>query len=303
MNNDRKVVVRVDKPYVSDDRIQIMIPYQNSLTLLSKDIVLYHHTYDENVYINKYIEDKCKTDFPYNNIPVHCDIRRFKKVTYANQILNCNEPYVRIVDGNIVETYAIRSDDHALVLNEFVQPNRKEEKMMTRSEIENILNDDKTYVMSLYDGEWFTKDNMDKAFMTEEEIIIRTKNAISQVLNYPLNSFMERYLTKCYNNMTIDDVPGSTPLLNDDYLLLMKIDGSRIRIKSLEIFFMGPDEYKVISRNFPIENHSISEFSIPPFPKVVCANNPRIPLILNKEINREDIKEAKRIVKIFKEDL
>ena len=95
-NKSIEWVSRIPRHYVGDNCIQIMIPrlLESGMTLLNSDGIMYHYLPDSKLYINKYISDERKLQFPYSNIPTHVSKNNSKvsrnnskKVEYFNQLL------------------------------------------------------------------------------------------------------------------------------------------------------------------------------------------------------------------------
>ena len=59
-------IQRIPSHYVGDDCVQVMMPhYSNSgITILNSDGMIYHYKPNSNLYINKYISDERKNNFP-----------------------------------------------------------------------------------------------------------------------------------------------------------------------------------------------------------------------------------------------
>ena len=55
MKKINEFVQKIKSHYVGNDCVQVMIPYQNALTIVSPDGMLYHHTPESRIYINKSI--------------------------------------------------------------------------------------------------------------------------------------------------------------------------------------------------------------------------------------------------------
>ena len=103
MKKASEVVKRVQSYYVGEDCIQVMLYYKKNLTILNKDGIIYSHENGPHASINKYVEDERRKQFPYSNIPTHYKKKVLVgKVNCTNQLLNFEEPYIRISDGGIV---------------------------------------------------------------------------------------------------------------------------------------------------------------------------------------------------------
>lgn len=61
-----------------------------------------------------------------------------EKVHYSNQLLNFEEPYLRISDGYMMESYAMKRGKEAFVINK-VLPLQKATSYRTREELEEML--------------------------------------------------------------------------------------------------------------------------------------------------------------------
>lgn len=72
-------------------------------------------------YINRYIADERRENFPYSNIPIHTETRLLKKMTVVNQIFDFDKLYaVFTKKGNVVSvTYCkvVRDGDSALFIS------------------------------------------------------------------------------------------------------------------------------------------------------------------------------------------
>ena len=71
MKKTNEIIQRIKSCYVADDCIQIMTPYRDGITILSQDDILFHYKKNSNYYINKYLQDERRKQFPYSNIPTH----------------------------------------------------------------------------------------------------------------------------------------------------------------------------------------------------------------------------------------
>ena len=129
MKKTNEIVQRIQSHYVGDDCIQIMFPYQDTLTILNQDGMLYHHKPGSSVYVNKYLEDERRKQFPYSNIPTHFSRVKFKKVAYTNQLLDFEKPYIRIGDGYFSESFVIKDNNQALLISSIMEPDNHVEHM------------------------------------------------------------------------------------------------------------------------------------------------------------------------------
>ena len=117
-------VKKIKSCYVGDDCVQIMFAYNDGLTILSPEGVVYHENGTNNEYINKYLDDERRKKFPYSDIPMHKELFGFK---ITNQILDFNKSYLRFFDGNIVENYVVKDGNEALIVDKIhlMQDNKR----------------------------------------------------------------------------------------------------------------------------------------------------------------------------------
>ncbi len=144
MKKVTEVIQRVESHYVGDDCIQVMTPYRNTITILNKDGIIYSHKKGSLPSINKYVEDERRKQFPYSNIPMHYSrVGLFSKMNYANQLLNFEEPYIRIGDGGIIESFAVKDKNEALLINKILTGNKRS-VFVTRTELEEMFSNSTT---------------------------------------------------------------------------------------------------------------------------------------------------------------
>ena len=95
MKNTNEIVQRIESHYVGDECIQLAIPYRNAITILDQDGILFHDKIGSNLYINKYLEDERRSQFPYSNIPIYYSKKMFKgkvgclKILYTETFKMC----------------------------------------------------------------------------------------------------------------------------------------------------------------------------------------------------------------------
>lgn len=151
-------VQRIAKQYVGDDCIQYMIPYKNTLTLLNQKGIIFHH--GTNLYLNKYLQDERRKNFPYANIPIHYAQVGFQKYTYVNELLEFDTPYIRLGDGYIIENFVVKDCNQALLINKVLN-GYQITKYLTYQELLNLVgkssDNTKVYYFSL-DGVMYPPD-------------------------------------------------------------------------------------------------------------------------------------------------
>lgn len=126
----------IEKKYVADDCVQVMFRYKNWLGIKKdgKDIVYFHDRLEREPgnYINKYMEDERRHQFPFSDIPMHTERIRFSKYITVNQILEYDTIYtiVRELDneelkkqGNeALKLYCkvVKSNDSAIIIQDVI---------------------------------------------------------------------------------------------------------------------------------------------------------------------------------------
>ena len=182
MKKTNEFVQKIKNHYVGNDCVQVMIPYQNALTIVSPDGMLYHHTPESRIYVNKYLEDERRKQFPYSNIPTHYSRILFKKFAYTNQILDFDKPYIRIGDGFWLESYAVKDNNQALLVSSIKEP-IEHIKHMTYDELLKFIgssnnNKEEIYYVSLSGG---IPINNQEVIPSKEEIVITSISGNKEV--------------------------------------------------------------------------------------------------------------------------
>ena len=87
-------VEKLEKQYVGDDCVQIMVPFIDNLSIIDEanNKTLFCHRKNGS-YVNLYVKDERRHQFPYSNIPMHFGIYKLEKCIYVNQLLEFNKLY------------------------------------------------------------------------------------------------------------------------------------------------------------------------------------------------------------------
>lgn len=315
MKKNLEVVQKIEKQYVSDECIQVMIPYEDAITVLNYDGILFHSDNESNLYINKYLEDERRKKFPYYNIPTHYSKNFFgKKTTYVNQLFNFEQPNIIIRDGFISEAYVVKDNNNALLINSEMQFNKYTE-YMTYDELLSFIAKDKlpnqeTHYIYL-DGS--IPSNETRIFPTEEKIYNHIykllKKNVKEFRNYQQDnpfSFVGKYLEDNpwflnYLEHSIKDIDLSLVDFNicigrESTLLVIRTnDNNNITIQGIEASFVRKNKFKVDIYNTPVSKYTLEQLKYIPTLNVI--KEPKIPLKLNPGVTKQDILEAKRMVK------
>lgn len=151
-------IKKLNKAYIGDGIVQIMMPYKEEyLTILSGDGLLYHSSDDS--YYNEYLEDQRRYQFPFFSIPVHREKKNGNIITYVNEIYEIAKPYIVLKDGKIIQdsVFCISKD-----LKEYVQVQRVlTPKLFSMSKNVNFNEIDKHihYINSIDEGKKYIFSN------------------------------------------------------------------------------------------------------------------------------------------------
>ncbi len=315
MKKVSEIVQRVENHYVGADCIQVMVPYRNTITILNKDGIIYSHKKGSHASINKYVEDERRKQFPYSNIPTHYSkVGLFGKMNYANQLLNFEEPYIRIGDGGIIECFAVKDKSGVFLINKVLTGDRRSVSA-TREELEEVFSTstngkEKKYIIYLDDksmniGEFHPLASEEKIYnfvksqITENVEVFRkyVDNNGSSVagwylLQHPLFlDFVEQSIKDFdLNKMKLDiELKGGKAII-------LKSNGSDIAMQYVRANFVSLDNYRIDIVDIPVNKYTLEQLKHLS-PMIAKTTEPRIPLKLNPGVSKEDIKEAKQMVK------
>lgn len=308
---NEEVVQKIDKVFVSNDCVQVMIPYKTALTILSKDGFLYHHNPGSNVRINKYLKDKRRLIFPYNGIPIHYAKEGLKKkVVYTNQLFDYEKTYLEVSDDSYSLNYVIKDNNDAyLVSSKKISHGRI--IPMTYDELINYCNkeedDEEVYHVFLsgalpYKNEnIFPSENEINNFIKEKFITNISEIKMSMALNEPLgryfksNPWLIRYAENIVSKLDYSLINFDVGI--GDPLLIVRTNNNRINIQYIEVVFVKQNQYKVYIYDVPVTEYNLSMIkNLPQIkPKKI-----KIPYSLNPDISFLEINKAKKMIKSLK---
>lgn len=315
MKKTNEIVQRIESHYVGDECIQLAIPYRNAITILDQDGILFHDKIGSNLYINKYLEDERRSQFPYSNIPIYYSKKMFKgKIYNTNQLLDFEKPYISIGDNQIIERFVVKDGGQALLIKKIMKMD-KYTRHMTYDELLKLTEkndtDDQTYYVYL-DGAVHLNDG--NLFPTEERIYNHIKSQFEKNIkdfreyqeknsdivsiylrNYPyFLDYMEQSISNHIDLSLIDFNIG----VGYGPFLIIRIDNSNITIQGINATFIRQDDYKVDIYNIPVNDYTLEQLKF--MPKINITKEPKIPLKLNPGVTRQDIQEAKQMVKTLR---
>ena len=290
MKNRDEIVERVSKPYVGSDCVQISVGYNESLTIFSKDGIVYHDVIDYPcVSINRYMEDDRRKSFPYANIPTYISQRGLFEVKHTIQLFDYDEVYVMIKDGEVYEKYIVRDGNSALALTKLVKSNDRV-LMLSREELDSLFNNN-SYLMNL-DGVFYK----DLCIPKEEDIVSLLKDKYRRELEEYRDSDDDTIsddMLKLLDNISIDNIPSNTYLTDDD-IVMVKIDKDNVSVSVYTIIFMGRDKYMVRAYDYLMDKYSLESLKDMP---TVKFREPKISYKLNIDIPKEEVIKQNRLVR------
>ena len=163
-------VQRIEDKYVSDDCVQIMLPVNDNMTLLSSDeVILYPN--------KKQINDN-----------------GFIKHFYA-----FNRVYIEIINGLLKEIYAQKDGNEALLMTKYIVP-EESTQLLTFDEIKILLTKSKDFYN--FDANcWQKYENNINDLISKSNLFIFVENGeINNIKAISINSISEnKFLVKIYN--------------------------------------------------------------------------------------------------------
>ncbi len=293
-----EIVQRIPSHYVGESCIQIMAPYllNKGFTMLNASGITYHYKPNSEFFVNKYLTDDRRIEFPYSQIPIHKGRKGLTKFEYANQLIDFEQVYIEIHDGVIKETYAVKDGDEALAATKIIMPDEPQSKIMNRAEVLDLI---KSANGGLYTFEGSVTTSFE--LQSEDYILEWYKKEILKRREHEekysdmKNSDVTKFIIKSLEKLTIEDVPTDITLIDDQ--ILVTVENKEIKsVQAIEIKFMGPDKYKVITYNFPITYYSKEHMLKLEQTNVKETKEPKFPRGLNKAINRGEIEKARQLV-------
>lgn len=296
-NND-EIIRRINRCYVGDDCVQLMVPYKNGITILNKNGILYHHKKDSDLFIYKYADDERRKQFPYSSIPMHSSRKINGKYQFANQLFNYNEPYIRINDGSLIESYVVKDNNDALIVSKLL-PYEVTTSFKTRKEVEELLNphanDNEKIYSILVDG-----GIIEYNLPTEKDIELFLK----EYLNKEINDYLDfkndeiggQFIKYNVDKLNLDDYKMNLNLTENGTILIAKADGKEIHLKGFDIYYVTSDLYKVDSYDISVTEYTLEQLKYLS-PKIKKTKEPKISLLCNPNITKQQLRVEKAKVK------
>lgn len=295
-----EVVQRIESQYVGDDCAQIMFPYKKFMTLANKDGILFYTQDNSITYINKYLEDQRREQFPYSTIPTHRQFNGLEIYNHVNQILEFEQPYIRIGDTGIFEHFVVKDGPTALALTK-VMPSIQTTKIVTRKELEEML-DFRNIKENNYSGlniYGYLQTPLEEINIpNEEELIEYIKSNLEDELNQCVNegsltSSRSNALKKIIQYSDLASLEFHVPL--NPYFVIT-YNGQHVYMTKIIVTYIGIDRYEINTKTFQTSTYALEHLKLMT-PKIVKTKEPSIPRFLNREIPKQDILLAKKRVR------
>lgn len=320
MKKVSELVQRIENHYVGDDCIQIMAPYKNEITIFNKDGIVFSHNVDSHIAINKYLEDERRKQFPYSNIPTHYSkIGSFGKINFANQLFDFEVPYIIVGDGSIIESFAVKDKNEALLINRVISGTKKN-NYVTREELEELYTESNNkFILHLKEPKYVSEETLRisnfQPFAIEEkirnfiekQIVTGVKDFRNYVKDYPDsivgNYLLEHpvfldYVEQSINNFDLTNMKFNIPL-KCNRAIIVRTDENDISIQYVEANFVSVNNYRVDTIDLPVNKYTLEQLKYLS-PTILKTKEPKIPLRLNPGVTKQDIQEAKQMVKTLR---
>lgn len=285
-------VQRIPSHYVGENCIQTMIPHlKDSITILNSSGMQYHYKPNSHLFVNNYISDERKEQFPYSQIPSHKTRVRFKKIECINQLCDFDRVYVKISDGMVVEYFVIKDGEEALMAIKYIFPCQRTE-IMNRVQINELIKTANLGMYSFSGTKWeeFT-------LISDEEVLKWYKECLFNkiVQSSYTDKILDEFIYNSMEKLTPYDITLQ-PILMDNLILVSSNNNEIDSIKSLVIKFNGPDKYIVDIYDFPITIYNLEQMKHLEQTSFRTTSEPKISSFLNPQIAKNEIKKAKQLV-------
>lgn len=291
MKKIKSIVQEVDPIYVHDDCLQMMMAYKDYLLLLGNGNILYRDIpgYD---YINEYLNDERREEFPYSNIPKHKKKVMLQTFDVTNQLLEYETPYLRLSGSFSSILYALKDNNKAYIVNDFLASTKITEEDVTREELDELFaySNDHLKIFK-YNNNWGNSLKLP----TNEEILDMFKEEAKHYIKVDsANLYIQKALKHIIDNASYSSIIEDYKFCEDD-ILVVESSSDKLSINLISIRFMGEDKYKIIKKEVPINKYTLDYISTVD-KKIKLVKEPDINLRLNKDLTKKDIEKAKSLI-------
>lgn len=284
-----KRVCKINEAYVGNDCLQIMEKYKDGITIISPEGVTYHHKINSPFEVNKYVDDERRFQFPYSNIIRHFEKKAWRKTGYlANQLFDFCKPYLIVKDGVLCQSYAVKDNDEAYILDVFPTKITPNWKILSRKELENLL----------------VRTNAEESmYSLDIDGTIQAPVGSNGTLQLPINANE----IKPYDDPKFilpSEYELEEKFQKQEYVcpifdkrLIVCVDGRTVRVKMLSTTFVDYDEYEVAIADVPFsESYTLEQVKYGA-QKVVSLAEPKIRLRQNPAVSMNELERGKAFVK------
>ena len=300
-------VQRIPSHYVGEDCFQVMIPHYDRIsTILNADGMIYHYKPNSKTFVNNYLTDKRKVQFPYSDIPIHTKRVGLRKLVMINQILEFSKVYLQISNGVITEQFGLKDGNEALLAVKNIVPSNKITKILTRDEFDKFIEKANGNVFDL-NGGIYSND----IIPSEEEILEQYKKLLIKSIERTIfNNVRDRIpdsvqklIDRGIERTTIEDVPQGIGIDSNVVLVFKSNDNNKSneieQVKIVNIYFEGKNRYKVEIYDAPITIYTLEHLKQLEQLNLIKTKEPKIRKSLNSGVNEDYIKEEQTKVLKF----
>lgn len=273
-------IQKIAAPYVGKNCVHIMVPFKKEIVMLNKNGIILLHNKENGLCVNKYNADERRKEFlSLNEENNYKKLRSFNNYKYYNHLLDFEKPYIRFVDSSIIESYVLKDNNEALLINKSLN-NNVETFIMTRKQIEDLfLNSDGKHIIHL--DPYSSKLKLGKNFSLEKESEI--KNFLKEDVQYCVKEF-RKYVKRVSASSIITDFLKRHPWFLDyaeqsvDVCDLDSIktcipvggghaiivDFNKLIVQIIDVYYIGSNNYLVDLSETPISMFSLRNLGFIP---------------------------------------
>lgn len=304
-------VNKIHSNYVKDDYLQIMLGYQNYLLLFGNNDLMYFKSYNNDVpsFVGKtrrnlYLEDPRRDVFPYSSIPEHVERSfLFRKINFANQILDFEKPYIRIYNGFIIKMTAFKDGDEAIIHSKILSElHNQRTKLISREELEKYLKTGalKQIAEEEYESTWlFDTDGRvyHSELESEQSWIDTEKDRLTRIIRES-NEYKDSTKAELLRSISTLDTIEPFYIISKMMMIKFKANGE-IKIETFAVKYQEKDKYEIIMADLPVTRESLSNIKLN-LPIIKTSKEPKISLLLNPNVTKEQLQEEKSKILVRK---
>ena len=260
--DDKETISKIKEKYVKNNSALIKIPFKGyyGITFFDESGIKYHEYDKSNLFINKYTDDERRFSFPDSNMPISYKRKGLKKYKYINQIIDFEKPYIIISNGNVIELYAVKSGDEAILFDSLLLPEKREFKILTKEELEKLIND-KLVNDSIFtpNGGIYTDQIITPMNQIVQELYDRKTGAILSH-DYDELGNLSDIIENIENDISIE---GRLKLIDDinvlNAIVLYKDKDEINELKHIRAKLYDIDKYEIEISALPIKKYAINQ--------------------------------------------